>query len=242
MKKLNNCGELLWIFGIVFIAFGVAVCDKANLGVSMVAAPAFVIAEALGSVFPFITVGVTEYLFQGLLLIILCFSIRKFNWLFLLSFGVAFVYGYVLDFFIWLLAPIQITSVLVRWLLLLVGDCLVAFGVACCFKTYMPLQVYELFVAAIAKTYNIGIPKVKKTFDYTLLVLSIILAVSLFGNVLTFDWSTIYYSSFHSIGLGTIVTTIINTPIITLMSRLIDKCFDSTARFSKLEKLLSKTY
>ena len=92
------------------------------------------------------------------------------------------------------------------------------------------------------KTYNIGIPKVKRTFDYTLLVLSIILAVSLFGNVLTFDWSTIYYSSFHSIGLGTIVTTIINTPIISLMSRLIDKCFDNKARFTKLEKFLSKTY
>ena len=97
MKKLNKCGELLWVLGTLFIAFGVAICDKANLGVSMVAAPAFVVAEALGKIFPFITVGVTEYLLQGVLLIILCLILRKFNWVFLLSFVVAFIYGYVLD-------------------------------------------------------------------------------------------------------------------------------------------------
>jgi uncharacterized membrane protein YczE len=237
MKKLNNCGELLWIFGIVFISFGVAVCDKANLGVSMVAAPAFVIAEALNSVFPYITVGVTEYLFQGLLLIILCFSIRKFNWLFLLSFGVAFVYGYVLDFFIWILSPIQITSVLVRWILLLVGDCLVAFGVACCFKTYMPLQVYELFVSETATTFKISISKIKSIFDISLLVLSITLALTLFNDVTTFDWTTLYYQSFHSIGLGTIFTTIINAPFINACSKLLDKVFEPTAMFPTLEKI-----
>ena len=97
MKKLSKCGELLWAFGVIFIALGVAICDKANLGVSMVAAPAFVVAEALGKIFPFITVGVTEYLLQGVLLIILCLILRKFNWVFLLSFAVAFIYGYVLD-------------------------------------------------------------------------------------------------------------------------------------------------
>ncbi|MBO5851162.1 MAG: hypothetical protein J6R29_02385 [Clostridia bacterium] len=242
MKKLNNCGELLWVFGIIFIAFGVAVCDKANLGVSMVAAPAFVIAEALNSIFPFITVGVTEYLFQGLLLIILCFSIRKFNWLFLLSFGVAFVYGYVLDFFIWALSPIVINSVVVKWIMLLVGDILVAFGVACCFKTYLPLQVYELFVSAISNKFKLEITKVKRVFDISLLFLSIILATTLFGDVLTFDFTTIYKTSFHSIGLGTIVTTIINSFLISLSSKFIDKCFDNSARFLKLENLLKQKY
>ena len=242
MKKIQKSSELLWAFGVLFIAFGVAICNKANLGVSMVAAPAFVIAEALSKIFPFITVGVTEYLLQGVLLIVLCIILRKFKFSFLLSFLVAFIYGYVLDFFIWVLSPIVINSVLLRWVLLLVGDVLVGFGVACFFKTYLPLQVYEFFVTAISKKFAININKVKKTFDYTLLALSIILAISLFGDVLTFDFTTIWHSSFHSIGLGTIVTTLINSPIIATMSKLIDKCFDSTARFTKLEKLLSKTF
>ncbi|MBO5851466.1 MAG: hypothetical protein J6R29_03950 [Clostridia bacterium] len=242
MKKLNKSSELLWIFGIVFIALGVSICDKANLGVSMVAAPAFVIAEALSKIFPFITVGVTEYLFQGVLLIILCAVLRKVNWKFLLSFVVAFIYGYVLDFFIWILSPIVINSVLLRWFLLLVGDVLVAFGVACCFKTYLPLQVYELFVTAISNKFNFTITKVKRAFDFSLLFLSLILAFTLFGDVLTFDFTIIYKTSFHSIGLGTIVTTIINSPIIALMSKFIDRVFVSGARFTKLETLLKQTY
>lgn len=242
MKKLNKCGELLWVLGTLFIAFGVAICDKANLGVSMVAAPAFVVAEALGKIFPFITVGVTEYLLQGVLLIILCLILRKFNWVFLLSFVVAFIYGYVLDFFIWVLSPIIVENVIIKWLLLLVGDVVVAFGVACFFKTYLPLQVYELFVSAISKRFKFEITKVKRVFDFSLLFLSIVLAFTLFGDVLTFDFTTIYKTSFHSIGLGTIVTTIINSFLISFASKVIDKIFDSSARFLKLENLLKQNY
>ena len=43
MKKISRSSELLWLFGMIFVAFGVAICSKADLGVSMIAAPAFVI-------------------------------------------------------------------------------------------------------------------------------------------------------------------------------------------------------
>ena len=39
MKKIQKSAELLWVFGIVFVALRVAICSKANLGVSMIAAP-----------------------------------------------------------------------------------------------------------------------------------------------------------------------------------------------------------
>ena len=68
MKKLIKSSELLWIFGIVFVALGVSICNKANLGVSMIAAPAFVISEALLFVWNGFSVGVVEYIFQGILL------------------------------------------------------------------------------------------------------------------------------------------------------------------------------
>jgi len=41
MKKFEKSAELLWLFGIIFVALGVAICSKADLGVSMIAAPAF---------------------------------------------------------------------------------------------------------------------------------------------------------------------------------------------------------
>ena len=237
MKKLQKSAELLWVFGIVFVALGVAICSKADLGVSMVAAPAFVVFDAIKPLWSGFSVGMTEYIIQGLMLILLCVIIRKFNWRYLIAFAVAVIYGYVLNFFLWLLNDVTFNAIWLRWVMLIVGDIVTAFGVACFFKTYMPLQVYELFVAETSKKFNIIVTKVKSVFDISLLTLSIILAVTLFFTELTsFNWATIYYQSFHSIGLGTLVTTILNAPFIRLCSKFINAIFESTARFTKLEQ------
>jgi uncharacterized membrane protein YczE len=121
-----------------------------------------------------------------------------------------------------------------------VGDTVTAFGVACFFHTYMPLQVFELFVAELTDRYRLKLHRVKTVFDISLLIISVTLALLLFGDVTEFDWRTIGYNSFHSLGLGTLVTTIINSPLINLMSRLIRRCFEDTARFPKLEKALKR--
>ena len=238
MKKLTKSSELLWVLGVVLVALGVSICDKANLGVSMIAAPAFVISEALLSVYSGFSVGVVEYIFQGLLLIILILLIKKFNLKYLIAFLVAVIYGYVLNFFIFLLKGVVINSALTRWVLLIIGDIVTAFGVASFFKTTYPLQVYELFVTKVASVYNFNINKVKLSFDMSLLFISIILAFTLFGDANTFNWSTITYSSFHSIGLGTLVTTIINSPIIAFASKVLNKIFDNKPLFERLEKVV----
>ncbi len=240
MKKIKRSSELLWLFGTIFVALGVSICSKADLGVSMIAAPAFVIAEAILPLWSFFSVGVAEYVFQGLLLIVLCICIRRFNWRYLLAFAVAVLYGYTLNLFLWLLRDIYFEAVWLRWLMLIVGDVFTAFGVACFFRTYMPLQVYELFVAELAKRFGFNINKTKWAFDISLLVISITLAVTLFGDLSTFDWSTIGYASFHSIGLGTLATTLINTPIITFMGKLIDRFFDRSPLFPTLEGFLKR--
>ncbi len=234
MKKINNSSELLWLLGNIFVALGVAICNKANLGVSMIAAPAFVIADAINS----LSIGVTEYIFQGIILILLCVIIRKFNWRFLLAFAVAVFYGYILNFFLWLMADIQINAVWLRWVMLIIGDCITGFGVACFFRTYMPLQVYELFVAEFAERFKFNINRVKWVFDITLLVVSVVLTLTLFADIKTFDFKTIGYSSFHSIGLGTLVTTAINSPIISLMGKLIDRIFVPNPKFPKVKSFL----
>ena len=130
MGKLKRSSELLWLFGIIFAAFGVALCNKANLGVSMIAAPAFVLFEALSPISSFFSVGVNEYIIQGLLLIILCIAIRRFDWRFLLAFAVAVVYGYTLNFFIWIFEGVTVTAIWARWLLLFIGNACTGFGVA----------------------------------------------------------------------------------------------------------------
>ena len=66
MKKISKSSELLWLLGNIFVALGVSICSKANLGVSMIAAPAFVITDALKSLWNGFSVGMTEYIFQGI--------------------------------------------------------------------------------------------------------------------------------------------------------------------------------
>ena len=238
MKKIKKTSELMWLFGILFVAFGVAICSKADLGVSMIAAPAFVIYEALAPFFTWISVGVTEYVVQGIMLILMCVIIRRFNWRYLLAFLVGVIYGYTLDLFLWLLSDISFNAIWLRWVMLIAGDVCTAFGVACFFRTYLPLQVYELFVSEVSSRFKLNINKTKWVFDLTLLVISVTLALTLFGDVGSFDWSTIGYASFHSIGLGTFVTAAINSPIISFMGKMLDKVFEPSPLFTKAEQIL----
>ena len=240
MKKLQKASELLWLLGIVFVALGVAICSKANLGVSMIAAPAFVIHEALVPLWQGLSVGVTEYIIQGLLLLVLCVAVRRFNWRYLLAFAVAVLYGYVLDFFLWVLSGVSFDAVWLRFVMLLLGDAVTAFGVACFFRTYMPLQVYELFVAELADRFGLPLEKIKLGFDMSLLALSLLLAFTLFGDIKSLDLTTVWYTSFHSIGSGTLITVAINSPLIAFMGKIVDRVLGKDAAFPRMEKLLKR--
>lgn len=50
MVKIKKSAEILWVLGIFFVALGVSLCSKANLGFSMIAAPALVVYNALSAV------------------------------------------------------------------------------------------------------------------------------------------------------------------------------------------------
>ena len=240
MRKIKRSSELLWLFGIIFVALGVAICNKATLGVSMIAAPAFVVSDALQGISSFFSVGVVEYMLQGVLLILLCIIVRRFRVKYLLAFAVAVIYGYVLDLFIFIIGSSAFENIALRWVMLIVGDIVTAFGVSCFFRTYMPLQVYELFVAEVTKCFGFRISRVKWIFDISLLVISVALAILLFSSSDSFNYKEILTSSYHSIGIGTIATTLINSPLITLMGRLVDRCFENTPRFTSLQGLLKE--
>ena len=225
MKKIHRTAELMWILGIVFIAFGVAICSKANLGVSMIAAPAFILSGTLETTFPRLTVGVATYLVQGLLVVLLCLVVRRIKWQYALAFLVGILYGYTLDLFLWLIADFNPQGLVLRWIVLMVGTFVCGFGVACCFRTYFPAQVFEVFVTEVADRYTLPVDRVKWIFDLSLLVISGLLA-----------WTT---GCYQGIGLGTIVTTVVNAPFILFWGKIIDLCTVPTAMLPALERKLS---
>ena len=86
MKKITKMNEAAWVMGIILCAFGVALATKANFGLSMIAAPPYIIHLFMRNFFPWYTQGTSEYLWQGVLLIFMCIIVRRFKVKYLLTF------------------------------------------------------------------------------------------------------------------------------------------------------------
>lgn len=226
------------MFGVLFVALGLAICSKTNLGIL---GPAFIINEAVALQCKSLSVGVIEYTFQGLLLIILCFAIWHFNWRYLLAFAVAVLHGYTLNLYLWIFDGISFDIQWLRWIVFFVGELIIALGVACFFRSYLPLNVYDLFVAEFSQKFRFNINKTKWVFDLSMLTISVVLAFTLFDDAGSFDWLSIGNSCFHTIGLGTIIIPVTLSPLVALTGKLIDRCFTPSTSFRKVEKLLKRT-
>ena len=66
-KRIFYC-ELAYFFGIVVLAFGTVLMEKADFGMSMVVAPAYLIHLKISKYVPSFSFGMSEYIFQAVLL------------------------------------------------------------------------------------------------------------------------------------------------------------------------------
>lgn len=239
--KFERGAEIYWILGIFLVPLGAAICNKANLGISMIAAPAFIIHSAIEHLVPaFFTIGVVEYIVQAFFSLLLCVVILKVKLKCVLAILVGVIYGCVLDMWLLIVGSEPVEEIWLRYILLIVGCIITATGVSCFFRTYMPLQSYELFVAEISSRFKFNVNVVKFIYDVALLVISIVLAFTLFGDVKTFNWSEIYKTNYHYLGLGTVVATIINSPIITITGKLLDKVLGQEALIPRLKEWIDR--
>ncbi|MBQ0026179.1 MAG: hypothetical protein KBS79_02265 [Lachnospiraceae bacterium] len=209
-NKAKFKNVLFWIMGTVVMGLGIALCTKGGLGLSMIAAPPYIIHVWLRDTFAWFTQGTAEYFWQAIILIIMCLIIRRFRWRYLLSFVAAMLSGFVIDFWLMILGGNGCyESMAVRIAAFIIGTCVTGFAVACFFRTTLPIQVYELTVNEITARYNFDKIKVKRIFDATMLVLAVGLALLL-------------NHSLEGVGIGTIITTIINASVIKFFGKVID--------------------
>ena len=225
MKKLQKMNEVAWLCGVLFCAFGVALATKANFGLSMIAAPPYILHLMLDDFFPWFTQGTAEYVWQGILLVILCIIVRRFKVRYLLTFGCAWLFGFAVDGFLFLLGGGDAYEALwMRIVAFVVSEIITAFAIAFYFRTDMPLPVYELVVSEISKCFGQPIHKIKQGND--LIMLGITLALALLHH------------SWQGIGVGTIIITLVNATLINLAGKLMDKYMDFSPRFPKfIEKI-----
>lgn len=220
MNKKIRFSEWAFVLGTIFSAAGVALQVKANLGISMVVAPAYILSLKIHG----LTFGMGEWVIQGILFVLSCIVVHKLAFKKLWSFAAAISYGWVLDLITILFDPLNPTTLPSQILFFVIGTLTLSFGIALYFRTYLPCLAYEMFVKTVAEQMSWNIDKVKMGFDWSCLLIAVIMSFLLFGSI-------------KGVGIGTLVLTFINGPLIAFWGRLLDKVFDFTPQVKALKKI-----
>ncbi len=216
--------EAAYVVALITVAFGVAFMEKADWGVSMVVAPAYLVYLKLSPSMPFFTFGMAEYTLQALLLIALIILLKNFRLSYLFSFVTAVLYGFTLDFAMFCVKDLGIEGLLSRGGVYILGMVLCAIGISFFFHSYISPEVYELFVKEVSSHIGMDINRFKTIYDCTSCLLAIVMSFAFFGL-----WH------FEGVKLGTIFCALINGSLIGGISKCLDCCFDFKDAF-KLRK------
>lgn len=209
MNKIKNV--LSWVLGTVLCSIGVCFCTKAGLGLSMIGAAPYIIHVWLRDKFTWYTQGTSEYVWEAILLIVTIIIVRKFKWKYLLSFVTAVLLGFMIDAWFLVLGGNGVyESWTTRIAAFSVGTIITSLAIAFYFRTTLPLQVYELAVTEISEKYGFKTSRVKWVNDIIFLAIALLLALFL-------------THSLTGIGVGTVIVTFVNAPLIGFFGKLLDK-------------------
>lgn len=213
-QKRRFYTEGAYLFGLIILAFGTALMEKADFGMSMVVAPAYLFHLKLSQIVAGFSFGMAEYCLQAVLLVLTVIICRRFKPMYLFSFITAVLYGCILDLMIAVFAPVSADSFAVRSVFYIAGMLAGSVGVSLLFHTYLAPEAYELIVKEISQKYGFDIGKTKTVYDCISCAFSVILSFVFFGL-----WH------FEGVKLGTVICALCNGPIIGALTKLEDKLF-----------------
>ena len=219
MKKTFST-EAAYLFGILILALGTALMERADFGMSMVVAPAYLLHLKLSETLPFITFGMAEYLLQAVLLVALMVIRRRVQRGYFFSFVTAVCYGLVLDGCILLVGLISWAGLAFRIACYLLGMVLCSLGVALLFHTYISPEGYELFVKELSAMMGKPVSRVKTVYDCVSCGVGVLLSFVFFG-----------FGVFEGVKLGTIFCALINGWLIGRITVFLEKRFVFADRF-----------
>ena len=224
MKKKVVYTALSYVWGGIIVAGAEALTEKADFGMSMVVAPAYIIHLKVSQFLPWFTFGVSEYVFQGVLIVITAIVMRKFKKSYLFSFVTAILYGTLLDLAMNIISGLPDGQFAIRVVWYILGTVLCSFAVSLFFHTYISPEAYELIVKELSQKLNYNINKVKTAYDSFSVVLGITLSFSFFG-----------FGVFEGVKLGTVICALINGFLIGTFSKMLEHFFEFKNKFN-LEK------
>jgi uncharacterized membrane protein YczE len=218
LKKPVFYTEAAFVIGLVLLAFGTALTAYGDFGISMVVAPAYILHLKVSEFLPFFSFGMAEYVLQAIVLLLMTVLLRKFRLVWLLSFVTAVLYGLILDASMLLMALLPDLFAL-RLVIYILGALICDAGISLLFRTYLPPEVYELFMKNLARKFGKPVSTVKTVYDCVSMAAAIAMSLLFFG-------------AFRGIGIGSVICALINGALIRAFTRLSDRMFEFNDRFS----------
>ncbi len=170
MNKLKR--YILFLIGLFINSLGVSLVTKASLGTSPISSIPYV----LSLNFP-LTLGNFTIIFSLLLIILQIIILRKnFKLENILQIPVSIVFGYFIDFTMYLLAWMNPQNYLIKLVSLLIGCIVLGFGVYIEVLADVVMLPGESFVRAIVQTWNTNFGTTKIIFDSSMTVIAGVLS------------------------------------------------------------------
>ena len=198
----------IFLIGLMFVSFGIAFVTKAELGISPVSA----IPYSLALIIPSISLGnwtiIYSLLLIGLEILLLRKDTNKLE--IVLQLVISFLFGYFIDFSLWILTALAPKLYLWRMISLLAGTAVIAFGVYLELVAGLVLVPGEAFVRAVAKVTGKEFGTVKVISDTTM---------SLIGAALCL----IFLHKLSGVREGTIIAALLIGNIVKFYSKVFRK-------------------
>ncbi len=168
---------ILFIIGLFFAGVGVAFTKHGALGVSPISS----VANVMSFKFTFLSMGNWLIIWNCVLILGQILILRKeFKLYQLLQVPLSFLFGYFTDFGMWLVKFIPLSNYFLKLLMLFIGICVLAFGIALSVIANVIMNSGEAIVKAISDKTHKEFGNVKVVFDISCVTLSIILSLIFF--------------------------------------------------------------
>ena len=161
------------LMGLLIMSFGVAFSIKGNLGTSPISSLPYVTGQITG-----LTVGNMSIIMHvAMILLQICLLRKKYQPMQLLQLPVAVIFGYLTDFAVWALGNVAYSAYWQQWVYCIIGILLVGVGVSFEVTANTVPLAGEGVVLAVCQVSGQPFPRIKVSFDVTLVALSVILSV-----------------------------------------------------------------
>ncbi len=171
---------LLFLAGIFFISFGVALTIRSDLGTSPISSIAYVSYLLL----PAVSVGTYTIIVNSLLVLIQAFILKsKFPAKALLQIPIVIIFGLYIDLCLYLTEWLVVTHYAMRWVLIIISCIITAFGIFLELKADVGYLPGEGLTMVISDTYNKNFGKTKMAIDSSMVAISLIAVLIFHGRV-----------------------------------------------------------